>query len=178
MEFTALPIDGLYAVGFEDHRDERGSFSRIWDSSEFARHGLRSVLAQTSVSWSPVQGTLRGLHYQAAPHEEAKLVTCLRGSIWDVAVDLRRDSPTFRRWHAEKLDGESLRSIYVPEGVAHGFLTLTDDVLVLYQISHAHVPSSARGVRWNDPAFKIGWPTTPNVISSRDQSYPDFGPDQ
>jgi dTDP-4-dehydrorhamnose 3,5-epimerase len=176
MEFIPLPLGGLYAVDFEDHRDERGSFSRIWDASDFARHGLKSVLAQSSVSWSPHQGTLRGLHYQVAPHEEAKLVTCVRGSIWDVTVDLRPGSPTFCHWHAETLDMESLRSVFVPEGLAHGFLTLTDDVLVLYQISGAYEPGSARGVPWDDPAFKIPWPSTPNLISTRDRSYSSFNP--
>jgi dTDP-4-dehydrorhamnose 3,5-epimerase len=178
MELTPLSLDGLVAIGFEEHRDERGSFSRIWDAAEFANHGLKSHLAQSSVSWTPRRGTLRGLHYQVAPHEEAKLVTCVRGSIWDVAVDLRRKSATFCRWHAERLDGGTARSVYVPEGVAHGFLTLSDDVLVVYQISSPHEPGSARGVRWNDPAFMIDWPSPPAIISSRDESFDDFRPDR
>jgi dTDP-4-dehydrorhamnose 3,5-epimerase len=176
VDFTALPLEGAYQVTSEDHRDERGSFSRIWDSNEFARHGLASALAQSSLSWNPRRGTLRGLHYQVAPHEEAKLVSCLRGSIWDVIVDLRRDSSTFSQWHGQQLDGDSLSALYVPKGFAHGFLTLADDVLVLYQIAEAYDPKSARGVRWDDPAFNIEWPASPTLISGRDRSYPDFSP--
>jgi dTDP-4-dehydrorhamnose 3,5-epimerase len=178
MELTRLPLEGLMAFRFEEHRDERGSFARIWDAEELARAGLRSDLAQSSVSSTPRRGTLRGLHYQVAPHEETKLVTCVRGSIFDVAVDLRPGSATFRRWHAERLEGASLRSLYVPEGFAHGFLTLSDDVLVVYQISGEYDPGSARGVRWNDPAFGIEWPGPPVVISQRDQSFDDFRPDR
>jgi len=177
MELTQLSLEGLVANAFDEHRDERGSFTRIRDGAEFASHGLHPDFPQSSVSWTPKRGTLRGLHYQVPPHEEAKLVTCLRGSIWDVAVDLRRESATFCRWHAERLDGASLRSLYVPEGFAHGFLTLSDEVLVLYQISSAHEPGSARGVRWNDPAFMIDWPTPPAIISARDQSFEDFRPE-
>jgi dTDP-4-dehydrorhamnose 3,5-epimerase len=178
MDVTPLALDGLLAVAFDEHRDERGSLSRIWDAAEFASHGLHSDLSQSSVSWTPKQGTLRGLHYQVPPHEETKLVTCVRGTIWDVAVDLRRESRTFCRWHAERLGGGSLRSIYVPEGVAHGFLTLTDDVLVVYQIAGAYEPASARGVRWNDPAFLIDWPSRPAIMSERDRSFDDFLPDR
>jgi dTDP-4-dehydrorhamnose 3,5-epimerase len=178
MELTPLPLDGLLAFRFEEHRDERGSFTRIWDAAELARSGLRSDLAQSSVSRTPRRGTLRGLHYQVPPHEETKLVTCVRGSIFDVVVDLRPRSATFGRWHAERLDGASLRSLYVPAGFAHGFLTLSDDVLVVYQISGEYDPGSARGVRWNDPAFAIEWPAEPLVISSRDQSFDDFRSDR
>ena len=178
MELTPLPLDGLVAFGFAEHRDERGSFTRIWDAAQLAHAGLKSDLAQSSVSWTPRQGTLRGLHYQVPPHEETKLVTCVQGSIFDVAVDLRPRSPTFKRWHAERLDGASLRSLYVPEGFAHGFLTLSDDVLVVYQISGGYDSGSARGVRWNDPAFMIDWPSPPLIISSRDQSFDDFRPDR
>jgi dTDP-4-dehydrorhamnose 3,5-epimerase len=176
MDFTELALEGAYVVTSERHRDERGSLSRIWDASEFARHGLTPGLAQSSVSRNPRRGTLRGLHYQVAPHEEAKLVLCLRGSIWDVIVDMRRESATFRQWHGHELNSESLQAVYVPEGFAHGFLTLTEDTLVLYQISEVYSPNSARGVRWDDPAFNIHWPDDPALISERDRSYPDVDP--
>jgi dTDP-4-dehydrorhamnose 3,5-epimerase len=173
MEFRPLPIAGAFLVTPERHEDDRGFFARSWDAEEFQAHGLNPRLAQTSLSLSPRAGTLRGLHYQAAPHEEAKIVTCVRGSIWDVVVDLRPGSATFRRWHAEELTGANLWALYVPEGCAHGFLTTTDDALVLYQISAPHDPAAARGVRWDDPAIGIAWPDRPVVISGRDASYPD-----
>jgi dTDP-4-dehydrorhamnose 3,5-epimerase len=137
--------------------------------------GLDPRMTQSSFSFNARSGTLRGIHYQAPPHAESKLVTCIRGAIWDVLVDLRAESPSFGRWHAETLDGEAPRSIFVPEGVAHGFLTLSDDVLILYQISVPYEPSAARGVRWDDPAFGIAWPSPPRVIRHRDRAYPDFG---
>ena len=174
MRFEALPLAGAYSVIPEPHDDERGFFARIWSSAEFAERGLAPRLAECSVSHTPHRGTLRGLHYQVAPHEEAKFVTCVRGSIWDVIVDLRTESPTFRQWHGTELDGGQLQAFYVPEGFAHGFLTLSDDVLVLYQISEFHDAASARGVRWDDPAFGIFWPFQPSVVGERDRSYPDF----
>jgi dTDP-4-dehydrorhamnose 3,5-epimerase len=176
MKFEALPLSGAFAVTPEPHDDERGSFARIWAAAEFAAHGLATRLAECSVSHNPRRETLRGLHYQTSPHQEAKLVTCLRGSIQDVIVDLRIDSPTYRRWHAARLDGETLQALYVPEGLAHGFLTLSDDVLVLYQISEPHDAACARGVRWDDPAFGIGWAADPTIISARDRSYSDYAP--
>lgn len=176
MEFEALSLAGAYKIKLQTHPDERGFFARLWDSEEFAGQGLNSNLAQTSLSHNPRRGTLRGLHYQPPPHAEAKVVTCVRGSIWDVIVDLRPGSPTYCQWHGETLDGESPAAIYVPEGFAHGFLTMSDDTLVLYQISRPHEPDLARGVRWNDPAFGIEWPAAPIVIGARDQSYPSFEP--
>jgi dTDP-4-dehydrorhamnose 3,5-epimerase len=174
MEFTALQVAGACVISIERHEDERGFFGRLWDAKAFGRQGLSSNLAQVSLSLNPRRGTLRGMHYQIAPHEEAKLITCVRGSIWDVVLDLRRDSPTFLTWHAETLDGSNLRAMYIPEGCAHGFLTLSDDVLVLYQSSSEHQPGAARGVRWNDPAFGIAWPQLPQLMNARDRSYPDF----
>ena len=162
----------------EGHEDERGTFSRIWSSDEFAAHGLASRLSECSVSSTPRRGTLRGMHYQVAPHEEAKLVVCVAGSIWDAIVDLRPGSPTYRRWHGVRLEADQSTAIYVPEGVAHGFITLTDDVLVLYQISVPYAPESARGVRWDDPAFAIEWPETPVLIGPRDRSFPDHEPER
>ena len=161
----------------ERREDERGFFARNWCSREFAAHGLSRNLAQSSLSSSPRRGTLRGLHYQVAPHQEAKLITCVRGSIWDVIVDLRPASPTCLQWYGQTLDDTSLSSVYVPEGFAHGFLTLSDDTLVLYQISAYRSPEHARGVRWDDPAFDIQWPFAPLIIGARDRSYPDYTTD-
>ena len=159
-------------------RTTRGFFARIWSSAEFAGLGLAAALAECSVSFNPHRGTLRGLHYQVPPHEEAKFITCVRGAIWDVIVDLRVDSPTYRSWHGVTLTADHLEALYVPEGFAHGFLTLSDDVLVLYQISEPYDPSCARGVRWDDPAFAIEWPAIPTIIGTRDQTIPDLGTDQ
>lgn len=172
MRFVPLPLQGAHLVALERHDDERGFFARVWSSKEFRDRGLAPELAETSFSYNPGKGTLRGLHYQLAPRAEAKLVTCVRGSIWDVMVDLRETSATYLGWHGQELGGGSLDSIYVPEGIAHGFLTLSDEVLVAYQISERHDPSLARGVRWDDPVFGVRWPAAPVLMSARDQSYP------
>jgi dTDP-4-dehydrorhamnose 3,5-epimerase len=174
MKFEALPIKGAYRAIAEAHEDERGFFARIWSSAEFAQRGLAPRVTESSLSHTPKSGTLRGLHYQVAPHEEAKFVVCLRGSIWDVIVDLRSDSPTYRRWYGVELDGGRLQAVYVPEGLAHGFITLSDDVLLLYQISEPYDPDSARGIRWDDPAFAIAWPANPVIVGARDRSFPNF----
>jgi len=173
MRFEPLPLGGAYVVMREPHADERGSFARMWSSTEFAEHGLAATIVECSLSITPRRGTLRGLHYQRPPHQETKYVTCVQGSIWDVIVDLRHDSPTFRRWHGIQLSGEELAAVYVPEGFAHGFLTLSDDVVVLYQMSAPHVADAATGIRWDDPAFAIEWPERPLLIGERDQSFPD-----
>jgi dTDP-4-dehydrorhamnose 3,5-epimerase len=174
MIFKDTGIDGVWVIEPERHEDERGFFARTWDPDEFAERGLNPELAQCSISFNRARGTLRGLHYQAPPHEEAKLVRCTAGSIFDVAVDLRPDSSTFRDWFGVELSAENRRSLYVPEGCAHGFLTLADDCEVHYQISQAYVPEAGRGVRWNDPLFAIRWPGEVVVITERDGSYPDF----
>ena len=176
LTFSPLPVSGAYLVRGVRREDDRGWFSRNWCARELAEHGLTAVIAQSSFSSNLRAGTLRGLHYQTPPHEESKLVTCVRGRIWDVIVDLRVGSPTYRAWHAEELDGEGLAGLYIPEGFAHGFLTLSDDSLVLYQISTFHVPGSAHGIRWNDPTLGIAWPHEPRVISKADQSWPDLPP--
>jgi dTDP-4-dehydrorhamnose 3,5-epimerase len=175
MRIDASPIVGVCTVEIDPIRDERGFFARTWDSTMFARHGLNGRLAQTSVSYNPRRGTLRGMHYQVAPHEEAKLVRCTAGAVYDVAVDLRPGSPTLTRWWGIELTADNRRALYVPEGCAHGFLTLTDQVEVLYQISEYWAPDAGRGVRWDDPAFGIEWPGDVLVISERDRTYPDFG---
>jgi dTDP-4-dehydrorhamnose 3,5-epimerase len=167
-------VAGAFIVEPEPHADERGFFARTWCAGEFAARGLAARFVQASVSYNRHRGTLRGLHYQVAPHAEAKLVRCTRGAIFDVAVDLRPDSATYRRHTAVVLDADNRLALYVPEGCAHGFQTLADDTEVLYQMSAAHAPQAARGVRWNDPAFAIPWPPADRIIAERDRRYADF----
>ena len=174
MRFDPLPLEGAYVVTREPHADDRGSFARIWSSAEFADRGLAAAIVESSLSVTPRRGTLRGLHYQLPPHQEPKYITCLQGSIWDVTVDLRGDSPTYRRWHAMKLSGEETAALYVPGGLAHGFLTMSDDVVVLYQMGAPYVAAAATGIRWDDPAFAIEWPEQPEIVGARDRSYPDY----
>jgi dTDP-4-dehydrorhamnose 3,5-epimerase len=158
----------------EPKADERGFFARSWCQKEFEIHGLNSTLVQCSVSFNIRKGTLRGMHYQAAPHPEAKVVRCTRGAIYDVVVDLRPQSRTFKSWISAVLTAENRKMIYAPEGCAHGFLTLEDETEVFYQISEVYNAESARGVRWDDPAFRIAWPGRVEVISERDRTYPNF----
>jgi dTDP-4-dehydrorhamnose 3,5-epimerase len=174
MTFEETGVDGVWLIGVDPHVDERGFFARTWDEGEFARRGLDHVLAQCSISHNRVRGTLRGLHFQSAPHEEAKLIRCTAGAIFDVAVDLRPDSPTFTRWIGIDLTAENRAQLYVPRGCAHGFMTLEDGSEVFYQIAGAYAPEFASGVRWNDPAFDISWPIEPVVMNDRDRAYPDF----
>jgi dTDP-4-dehydrorhamnose 3,5-epimerase len=177
VRFTETEILGVVVVELEEHVDERGSFARTWCRDEMAAAGLASELAQCSVSRNPRAGTLRGLHFQHAPHEEAKLVRCTRGAIFDVAVDLRQGSETRGRWFGVELDAESGRALYVPEGCAHGFQTLVDDTEVSYMISAPYVPDASAGVRWDDPVLRIAWPEAAiRTISSRDQGLPGYAP--
>lgn len=172
MRLQETEIPGLLLVEGEQHRDERGWFMRIWDEAE-QRIGPHPK--QWSLSYNLRAGTLRGLHYQEQPHAEAKLVRCVRGALYDVALDLRPESPTFKRWFAAELRAGEPNAVYIPEGLAHGFQTLEDDTEVLYAISTPHEPSAARGVRWDDPAFAIEWPEAEErVISDRDRTWPDF----
>jgi dTDP-4-dehydrorhamnose 3,5-epimerase len=164
----------VFRIEPEKRQDERGFFARTWCRDEFAEHGLDSRLVQCSVSFNAKRGTLRGLHYQAAPHAEAKLVRCTRGAIYDVAVDLRPDSPTFLRHAAAVLSADNYAMLYIPEGCAHGFQTLAEASEVVYQMSEFYRPESARGVRWDDPAFAIAWPPDQRTIAERDRQYPDF----
>jgi dTDP-4-dehydrorhamnose 3,5-epimerase len=175
MIFRETTIGGVWIIEPECHEDQRGFFARTWDTDEFAKLGLSARLVQCSISYNRLRGTLRGMHYQAEPHEETKVVRCTAGSIFDVAVDLRPVSPTFCSWFGAELSAENRLALYVPEGCAHGFLTLTDRSEVAYQISEPHAPDAARGVRWDDPAFGIDWPEDVVVINERDRSYPDFG---
>jgi len=166
------PLAGCYVVELERLEDERGFFARSFCQEEFRKHGLRPGIAQCNVSWNRRRGTLRGLHFQAAPHEEAKVVRCTRGAVWDVAVDLREGSATRLRSHAVELSAENRRALYVPEGFAHGFQTLADDSEILYQMSESYHPQLARGVRWDDPRLGIKWPLPDPILSERDRSYP------
>jgi len=156
----------------QPHADERGFFARSYCTDEFASQGLGPELRQCSVSFNARKGTLRGLHYQGAPHEEHKLVRCTAGAIFDVIVDIREDSSSYRRWFATELTAANHRALFIPPGFAHGFVSLTDNTEVYYMISVAHAPHVSRGFRWNDPAFAVGWPMLPAVISSRDANYP------
>ena len=172
--YSPTAVAGAFRIEPERREDSRGFFARVWCEREMAEHGLNTRVAQSSVSFTRQRGTIRGLHLQLAPNAEVKLVRCIRGAIFDVVVDLRPDSPTYLQHATMELTGENRLAFYIPEGCAHGFQTLTDDVEVLYQMSEFYAPESARGVRWNDPAFGIRWPITNATILDRDASYPDF----
>ena len=174
MKFQELALSGAFVLDPERLEDERGFFARTWCREEFAARGLVGTIAQCSLSFNRRKGTLRGMHYQAAPHEETKIVRCTMGAVYDVIVDLRPDSPTRKKWVGLELTAENRRMLYVPEGFAHGFQTIEDDTEVFYQMSESYHSESARGVRWNDAAFDIRWPQTPQVMSERDRSYADF----
>jgi dTDP-4-dehydrorhamnose 3,5-epimerase len=174
MLFRETRIAGVFEIHLERMADERGFFARSWCRKEFEQAGLNPCLVQCSISYNPRKGTLRGMHYQAAPFEEAKLVRCTRGSIYDTVIDLRPQSPTFRQWIGVTLTAQERNMFYVPEGCAHGFLTLEDDCEVFYQMSSFYCADAGRGVRWDDPAFKIAWPERPQLLSERDRNYPDF----
>lgn len=175
MKFQELPLAGAYTIEMDRLEDERGFFARSYSAEEFAARGLPAAMPQSSVSFNARRGTLRGLHYQAEPHAEDKLVRCTAGAIYDVIVDLRPDSPTARRWFGVELSAANHRSLFVPKGLAHGFMTLRDDTEVLYMISVPFAPGFERGLRWNDPAIGISWPTAPSVVSARDAAYPLLG---
>ncbi len=178
MQFLHTPLPGAWVIEPERLGDERGWFARTFDAQEFEAHGLNPAVVQCNASFNASKGTLRGMHYQAEPHGESKLVRCVRGAIFDVAVDVRSGSPTLGRWHAAELSAENGRAFYIPAGLAHGFQSLADDCEVLYQMGNPYVPDAGRGVRWDDPAFGIEWPEPGGVrtISERDRSYPDFEP--
>jgi dTDP-4-dehydrorhamnose 3,5-epimerase len=172
LKFEPTPLEGAYIIDLVRLEDERGFFARSFCQDEFRARGLRSTIAQCNVSWNRRRGTLRGLHFQAAPHEEAKVVRCTQGAIWDVIVDLRTSSPTRLHWHAVELDANNRRALYIPEGFAHGFQTLADNSEVLYQMSELYHLELARGVRWDDPRLSIRWPLPDPILSERDRSYP------
>ena len=176
MHFTETALPGAFRIEPERHLDERGFFARTWSGAEFTARRLDPAIAECSVSFNTRRGTLRGMHYQTAPFGEAKLVRCTHGAVYDVILDLRRESPTFMRWVGTELTYANRLMLYVPEGFAHGFLTLDDDTEVSYQISRPYTPSHGHGVRWDDPAFGIEWPFEPTTVAARDRGYPDFHP--
>ena len=176
MIFKETRLRGAYIIDIQKLEDERGFFARTWCQREFETHGLNTQLAQCNLSYNKPKGTLRGMHYQEAPFEEAKLVRCSKGAIYDVIIDLRPQSPTYLEHLAVTLTADQHNMLYVPEGFAHGFLTLEDDTNVFYQMSEFYAPEHARGVRWDDPAFNVKWPIAAQVISERDASYLDYKP--
>jgi dTDP-4-dehydrorhamnose 3,5-epimerase len=176
MIFTETRLQGAYLIEPELRQDERGFFARTWCQNEFAIKSLPTQWVQCNISFNRQRGTLRGLHFQTAPYEEAKLVRCTMGGIYDVIVDLRVDSPTFGQWLAVELTAQNRLMLFIPTGFAHGFQTLADEVEVFYQMSAFYAPECARGVRWDDPAFQIAWPVERRIISERDRSFPDFLP--
>lgn len=175
MRFVETALPGAYIVEPERLEDERGFFARAWCRREFQRHGLNADLCQCNISSNIRRGTLRGMHFQLAPFAEVKLVRCTAGAIYDVIIDLRPTSATFKRWVSAELTRSNHRMLYVPEGLAHGFQTLVDDTEVFYQMSAYHAPEFATGVRWNDPAFGVRWPDAERpILSRRDATYQDF----
>lgn len=178
MKFTETPLKGAYLIEIAKIDDERGFFGRSWCQNEMRRAGLEAQIAQINTSFSRQRGTLRGLHYQIAPHQESKMIRCTRGAIFDVIVDLRPDSPTFCQWYGTELTADNHAAIYSPKGFAQGFLTLEDNTEITYFSSDVYAPGMDRGVRYNDPRFGIQLPFVPSVISDKDQSWPDFTPEQ
>ncbi len=174
MKFEETELPGAYVIELEPVRDERGFFARAWCAREFEAAGLTTVHAQTNFSYNGRAGTLRGLHYQLAPHQEVKLVRCIRGSIYDVIVDLREGSPGYRKWIGVELSACNRRMLYVPAGFAHGFVTLEDDTEVLYQVNEFYTPGAERGLRYDDPAIGIRWPRAVSIISEKDAGWPAF----
>lgn len=174
MIFTETRLKGSYIVDLNPIEDERGFFARSWCRKEFESHGLNSDIAQCNLSFNHRKGTIRGMHFQVEPYREVKLVKCTRGAIFDVIIDLRTDSGTFKSWIGVELSSENRRMLYVPKGFAHGYQALEENTEVFYQVSQFYQPQVERGYRWNDPAFLIKWPLDVTCISSKDSSYPDF----
>lgn len=175
MSFTETSFKGAFIIEPEKFEDERGFFARSFSDREFAAYGIDTRLVECNISFNKKQYTIRGMHFQAAPHAQAKLVRCTKGAIYDVIIDLRPDSSTFKQWTGAELSAENRLMLYVPQGFAHGFQTLADDTEVFYQVSEYYAPETAGGVRWNDPAFAIRWPEREQVIlNERDRTYPDY----
>jgi len=174
MLFYETKLPGVFEIHLEPYPDDRGFFARTWCQTEFEAHGLNPRLVQCSISFNARKGTLRGLHFQIPPYAEAKLVRCTKGAIYDVVLDLRPQSPTYRQWIGVTLTAANRAMVYIPEGCGHGFITLEDQSEVFYQMSEFYHQEAARGGRWNDAAFRIAWPFAPEIISERDRTYPDF----
>jgi dTDP-4-dehydrorhamnose 3,5-epimerase len=178
MIFHRTNIPGACVVELEKHADERGFFARGWCWQEFADQGLCNRLVQMNISFNRYRHTLRGFHYQVAPHQEDKLLRCVRGTVFDVMIDLRPDSPTYMRHITVELSASNYRTLLIPKGCANAFLTMEDDTEASYLVSEFYTPAAERGIRWNDPAFGIAWPAEPAVISEKDRSWPDFQPER
>jgi dTDP-4-dehydrorhamnose 3,5-epimerase len=174
MTFTETKLKGAFIIDVKRLEDERGFFGRAWCKREFEEHGLKANAAQANVSYNKVKGTIRGMHYQVAPFAETKTIRCTSGAIYDVIVDIRPESPTYKQWIGVELTEESFRMLYVPEGFAHGFITLKDHTSVHYVVTEFYTPGAEAGIRHDDPAFNIVWPIKPEVISAKDLVHPDF----
>lgn len=174
MIFIETKLKGAFIIEIEKLEDERGFFGRSWCKNEMKEHGINVNILQANISFNKWKGTLRGMHYQVAPHQEAKLVRCSRGNIYDVIIDLRKDSPTFKQWIGVELTQDNYKMLYVPEDFAHGFITLEDNCEISYLMSEFYVPGAGATIRWNDPLFQIEWPSEPVVISEKDKNQPDF----
>ena len=177
MNLNKTGFSGVFLIEIEKLKDDRGFFARTFDSNFFEDNGLISKFVQSSISYNIQKGTLRGIHYQIDPYAETKLISCINGKIFDVLIDLRPDSKTFKKWQSFELDSKHYSSLYVPEGIAHGFQTLEDNSVLSYQISNIYKPEFSRGIRWNDPFFNIDWPLEVSEISKKDLSYLDFNGD-
>jgi dTDP-4-dehydrorhamnose 3,5-epimerase len=174
MRFVPTSLQGAFTIAVEPREDERGFFARAWCQREMAAHDLNPRVVQCNLSFNHTRGTIRGLHYQVVPYQEAKLVRCIRGSIFDVIIDLRPESATYRKWLGVELSAENRQMLFVPEGFAHGYQTLQNDTEILYQVSEFYSPGSEAGIRWNDPAFAIDWPVEVTMISDKDLNYLNF----
>ncbi len=174
MIFTETKLKGAYVLEIKKLTDDRGFFGRSWCKSEMEEHGLNGNVVQANTSLSKKKGTIRGMHYQKHPHEETKLIRCTRGAVYDVIIDLREDSPTYMQWVGVELTEDNYKMVYVPENFAHGFLTLTDNAEVYYLVTNYYTPNAESGIRYNDPAFNIQWPSSVNIVSDKDKSHPDF----
>jgi dTDP-4-dehydrorhamnose 3,5-epimerase len=174
MIFKETPLKGAFEIEVQKIEDERGFFGRLWCEKEMKMHGLNTNIVQSNVSLSKNKGTLRGMHFQRSPFQETKLVRCTKGAVYDVIIDLRPDSPTFKKWHGVKLSEKNHKMIYVPENFAHGFLTLEDESEVYYLVTQFYNKDKEAGLRWNDPSFNIDWPEIVNDISIKDSNHPNF----
>ena len=174
MKFTETPLKGSFVIDLEKREDARGFFARAWCQKEFEEHGIYRLPVQANMSFNKKAGTIRGMHYQAAPHQESKLIRCVNGSIYDVIIDLRKNSPTYKQWFGIELNAENRTMLFVPEDFAHGFVALKDNSEIMYQVSAVYNFESERIIRYNDPAFKIQWPIEVSVVSEKDVTTPDF----
>jgi dTDP-4-dehydrorhamnose 3,5-epimerase len=176
MIFKETQLQGAYILGLDELKDDRGFFARAWCQKEFREHGLNSRIVQANLSYNKKKGTLRGMHYQNSPYEETKLIRCISGAIYDVIIDLRPESPTYKKWTGVELTAKNRKMLFVPEGFAHGFQTLEDHAEVFYQVSQFYTPGAESGVRYNDPEFAISWPLKVNLISEKDAGWQDYLP--